>query len=57
MTSYILELKVIDDDTLVEKYQQAIAKMQTEDYKNNPHKDSGFDIYTPDGDNVIGPGQ
>ena len=57
MTSYILELKVIDDDTLVGKYQQAIAKMQTEDYKNNPHKDSGFDIYTPDGDNVIGPGQ
>jgi len=57
MTTYILELKVIDDDTLVHQYEQAITKMQTEEYKNNPHKDSGFDIYTPDGDNVIGPGQ
>ena len=44
MTTYILELKVIDDDTLVHQYEQAIAKMQTEEYKNNPHKDSGFDI-------------
>ena len=57
MTSYILELKVVDDDTLVEKYQQAIVKMQTEEYINNPHKDSGFDIYTPNEDNMICPGE
>ena len=25
MTTYILELKVVDDDTLVHKYEQAIA--------------------------------
>ena len=24
--------------------------MNTEGYKSNPYKDSGFDIYTPDGD-------
>ena len=57
MTSYILELKIIDDDSLVHKYEQAIAKMHTEEYKNNPHKDSGFDIYTPNWNNIIGPGQ
>ena len=30
--------------------------MKTEEYKNNPHKDSGFDIYTPKGNVDIYPG-
>ena len=30
--------------------------MNTDEYKNNPHKDSGFDVYTPKGDLRIAPG-
>ena len=46
MTSYILELKIGDgDDRLVSLYHEAVAETKTIDYKKNPHKDSGFDIY------------
>jgi dUTP pyrophosphatase len=52
MTSYLLELKIVDDDwRLINLYEQEVAKMKTEKYKNNPYKDSGFDVYTPK-DNV-----
>ena len=57
MSSYILELKIASDDSnLIEKYTEAVAKMQTEEYINNPHKDSGFDIYIPMAENMICPG-
>jgi dUTP pyrophosphatase len=52
---YILKLQIATNNEeerikLCELYAGAIAKMNSED-KNNPHKDSGFDIYTPS-DNV-----
>ena len=57
MTSYILELKIGDgDDRLVSLYHEAVAETKTIDYKKNPHKDSGFDIYLPDGEMTILPG-
>ena len=58
MTSYLLELKIVSDDsTLINLYEQAVAKMKTEEYKNNPHKDSGFDVYIPKSNVGIYPGQ
>ena len=58
MTSYLLELRIVDDDNkLVNLYEKAVAKTKTEEYKNNPHKDSGFDIYIPDDDVTILPGE
>ena len=57
MTSYLLELRIVDNDsTLINLYEQAVAKMKTEEYKNNPHKDSGFDVYIPKGNVDIYPG-
>ena len=57
MTSYLLELRIVNNDSkLVNLYEQAVAKMKTEEYKNNPYKDSGFDVYTPKGKIDIYPG-
>ena len=58
MSSYILELKIASDDSkLIEKYTEAVSKMQTEESINNPHKDSGFDIYITMAENIICPGE
>lgn len=54
---YTLKLKIVsDDEDLKNLYKNAVAKMNTEEYKNNPHKDSGFDIFTPHENVVIHPG-
>ena len=58
MTSYLVELKITSDDPhLVELYEQAVKKMNSDEYKNNFFKDSGFDIYTPNDDCVLNPGE
>ena len=57
MTSYLLELKIVSDDNeLINLYEQAVTKMKTEEYKNNLHKDSGFDVYLPKDNMNIYPG-
>ena len=46
--SYLLKLKIISKDLeLRKKYEEAVAKMNTDEYRENTHKDSGFDIFTP----------
>lgn len=46
--SYSLKLRIVSDDQeLKNLYKNQIAKMNTQEYKNNMFKDSGFDIYTP----------
>ena len=48
MTSYLVKLKIVNNNPeLIELYKKSIAKMKTEEYKNNLHKDSGFDIFMP----------
>ena len=52
MANYILKLCISTDNEedrskLFELYSKAIGKMNTDEYQKNPHKDSGFDIYTP----------
>ena len=54
MNRYILEVKVVDDDVnLHNLYTKAISNMNTEEYKNKKYKDSGFDIYVPNGNMII----
>ena len=59
MTKYVLKLRVVSDDPeLLNLYKNvAVAKMETKEYLENPHKDSGFDIYTPKGQERINPGE
>ncbi len=48
MTKYVLKLRVVSDDPeLHNLYKASVAKMETKEYLENPHKDSGFDVYTP----------
>ena len=46
MSRYVLKLKIIDE-SVRNLYTEAVEKMKTEQYLNNPHKDSGFDLYLP----------
>ena len=59
MTHYVLKLRVVSNDPeLLNLYKNvAVAKMETQEYLENPHKDSGFDIYTPKGRERINPGE
>ena len=58
MTQYVLKLRIVSDDPeLRNLYKAAVAKMETTEYLENPHKDSGFDIYTPKGNEHICPGE
>ena len=59
MTKYVLKLRVVSDDPeLLNLYKNvSVAKMETKEYLENPHKDSGFDIYTPKGKERINPGE
>ena len=55
---YKLKPKIAsDDENLINLYKNAVAKMNTEEYKQNPHKDSGFDIFTPNENVAIYPGE
>ena len=58
MTHYVLKLRVVSDDPeLLNLYNVSVARMETKEYLENPHKDSGFDIYTPKGQERINPGE
>ena len=58
MTHYVLKLRVVSDDPeLLNLYNVSVARMETKEYLENPHKDSGFDIYTPKGRERINPGE
>ena len=59
MTKYVLKLRIVSDDPeLLNLYKNvSVAKMETKEYLENPHKDSGFDIYTPKGKERINPGE
>ncbi len=58
MTQYVLKLRVVSDDPeLLNLYNVSVARMETKEYLENPHKDSGFDIYTPKGKERINPGE
>lgn len=58
MTQYVLKLRVVSDDPeLLNLYNVSVARMETKEYLENPHKDSGFDIYTPKGQERINPGE
>ncbi len=57
MTQYVLKLRIVSDDPKLHNlYKAAVAKMETKEYLENPHKDSGFDIFTPQENLNIGPG-
>ena len=59
LSKYILYVKVLPYTTrdspdvsyvrteLINLYREKINKMETSEYLNNPHKDSGFDLYLP----------
>ena len=48
MSKYVLKLRIVSpDDRLNDLYKEAVNKMNTEEYLTNPHKDSGFDVFTP----------
>ena len=54
MTQYVLKLRIVSNDPKLHNlYKAAVAKMETTEYLENPHKDSGFDIYTPRGNEHI----
>ena len=58
MTQYVLKLRIVSDDPKLHNlYKAAVAKMETKEYLENPHKDSGFDIFTPQENLKIGPGE
>ena len=57
MSKYVLKLRIVSpDDHLNSLYKEAVNKMNTEEYMANPHKDSGFDVFTPKENLKIGPG-
>lgn len=57
MTQYVLKLRIVSpDERLYDLYKTAVDKMNTEEYQANPHKDSGFDVFTPHENLKIGPG-
>jgi hypothetical protein len=43
---YILELQ-ITDPSLKPLYEKSLSKLSSKEYCENPHKDSGFDLYLP----------
>jgi len=58
MFKYVLKMRIVsDDDELNRLYKEAVDKMNTEEYHANPHKDSGFDVFTPNENLKIGPGE
>jgi dUTP pyrophosphatase len=58
MTQYVLKLRIVSDDAeLHNLYKASVAKMETKEYLTNPHKDSGFDVFTPKENAKIGPGE
>ncbi len=58
MAQYVLKLRIVSpDERLYELYKTAVDKMNTEEYQANPHKDSGFDVFTPHENLKIGPGE
>jgi len=58
MTKYVLKLRIVSpDERLYDLYKTAVDKMNTEEYQANPHKDSGFDVFTPHENLKIGPGE
>ena len=58
MAKYVLQLRIVStDERLYDLYKAAVTKMNTEEYLANPYKDSGFDIYTPNENLKISPGQ
>ena len=53
---YILELQ-ITDPSLKPLYEKSLSKLSSKEYCENPHKDSGFDIFTPMENVVIHSGE
>lgn len=43
---YVLKIK-ITNESVKHLYEEAVAKMQTQEHLLNPHKDSGFDLFIP----------
>ena len=55
---YVLKICVISNDSVLKDlYRKAVNKINDDEYKNNPYKDAGFDIFTPTGDVEISPGE
>jgi dUTP pyrophosphatase len=55
---YVLKILIVSSDSeLRDLYRKAVNKMNTEEYKANPHKDSGFDVFTPKGELAIAAGE
>jgi dUTP pyrophosphatase len=46
MSFKLLKIKIIDESVRA-YYEKAVAKMETDEYKKNPHRDSGFDLFIP----------
>jgi dUTP pyrophosphatase len=44
--TYLLKLQILDN-TISNYYINAVNKLNTKEYENNKHKDSGFDILIP----------
>ena len=55
---YVLKICIISNDAVLKDlYRKAVQKMNTDEYKNNPYKDSGFDVFTPKGELAIAAGE
>jgi len=55
---YVLKICIISNDSeLKDLYRKAVNKMNTPEYKENLHKDSGFDVFTPKGELAIAAGE
>lgn len=55
---YVLKLRIVSNDPeLRDLYRKAVNKINTEEYKANPYKDSGFDVFIPKGELAIAGGE
>ncbi len=55
---YVLKICIISNDAVLKDlYRKAVQKMNSDEYKNNPYKDSGFDVFTPKGELAIAAGE
>jgi len=44
---YVLKICVLSNDSVLKDlYRKAVNKINDDEYKNNPYKDAGFDIFT-----------